>query len=158
MSFQGAINNILNQAAITGRAVKYASSQEQAIQDSKQKSLEQEQAKVLESQQAEQRSIAETNSKIDEAIKMSIGYTDKDIRAQQAGEALGINNPQKNPRGVSNKTFERRTANANAMREILTRASQSADFRERLEKFSSKDISKALNPQIRTRKAKGESK
>ena len=36
MSFQGAINNILNQAAITGRAVKYASSQEQAIQDSKQ--------------------------------------------------------------------------------------------------------------------------
>lgn len=154
MSFQGAINNILNQAAITGRAVKYASMQEQAIQEAKSKSLEQEQAKALEEQQAEQRSIAETESKIDEAIKMSVGYNASDIKSQEAAQAMGLDNPQKNPRGVSNKTFERRTANANAMREILMKASQSADFRERLEKFSSKDISKALNPQIRTKSKK----
>ena len=152
MSFQGAINNILNQAAITGRAVKYAKSQEQAIQEAKDKSLKEEQAKVLEEQQAEQRSIAETESKIDEAIKMSVGYSNKDIRAQEAGEALGLNNPQKNPRGVSNKTYERRMANANAMREILSKASQSKDFRDRLEKFSSKDLSNALNKQIRAKK------
>lgn len=151
MGFQSAINNILTQASITGRAVKYAKTQEMAAAKAEEESVAKEQAAALEKEQAEQRSIAETENKINEAIQMSIGYTPQNVKAQQAASELGINNPQKNPRGVSNRTFERRTANANAMREILMRASQDSDFRERLKKFSSKDLSQALNPQIRAK-------
>lgn len=158
MGFQSAINNIITQASITGRAVKYAKSQEVAAAKAEEESLAKEQAAALEKEQAQQRSIAETENKIDEALKMSIGYSAKDIRAQQARNELGIETPQKNPRGVNNRTYERRQANANAMREILTRASQSEDFRERLKRFSSKDLSNALNPKIRTKAPKKEAK
>lgn len=151
MGFQSAINNILTQTAITTRAVKFAANQKEAVELAKEKEQRAAAAEALEKEQAEMKSIADTENKINEAIKMSVGYSNKEIKAQQAAQAMGINNPQKNPRGVSTKTFERRTANATAMQEILTKASQNKDFRERLEKFTSKDLANALNPQIRTR-------
>lgn len=141
MGFQSNINNLLTQAAIGGRALKYAA-----------KEAETAKASEAAAKEAEQQQIADTETKIDEAIKMSLGYTQGDIRKQAASKELGINIPQKNPRGVSQKAFERRQANAMAMKEILTKYSQEKEWRYRLEKFSTKELSATLNPGIRGKK------
>ena len=143
MGFQSNINNLLTQVAIGGRALKYASKEAEAEKKSQELAEE-----------AERESIKSTESKIDEAIRMSVGYTNKDIKKQNASKDLGIDIPNKMPRGVSQKTFDRRQANANAMKEILSKYSQNKEWRERLEKYSAKDLANTLNPTIRAR-AKG---
>lgn len=152
MGFQSNINNLLTQAAIGGRALKFAAKEATAAKDSEAAAKEAEQKELELAKEAEQKQIAETETKIDEAIKMSLGYNQGEIRKQAASKELGINIPQKNPRGVSQKVFERRQANAMAMKEILTKYSQEKDWRDRLAKFSTKDLSGVLNPSIRGKK------
>ena len=152
MGFQSNINNLLTQAAIGGRALKFAAKEATAAKASEAAAKEAEQKELELAKEAEQKQIADTEAKIDEAIKMSLGYNQGEIRKQAASKELGINIPQKNPRGVSQKAFERRQANAMAMKEILTKYSQEKDWRDRLEKFSTKELSATLNPSIRGRK------
>ena len=154
--FQSGINNILAQAGV---ATKFASD---TIRENKQAKLSQQKAEteqkmaeakeVEAKKQAEQESILETENKINEAIQMSIGYTEGNIKSQKARASMGLAPTGKNPRGVSNKTFERRSANAEAMRSILSKYVQNAEFREKLKGLKAKDISTALNTEIRGKK------
>ena len=158
-TFQRGINNILAQAGVGAKLLGdvYRENKEknfiQTQQIESQKKAEMEQAEK--EAQAEQESIAKTESLINDAINMSIGYTASNIRSQKASKDLGLNNPQKNPRGVSKNTYERRTANAQAMQRILSQYVQNKDFRERISKYTAQDLSNALNPQIRSKKKIG---
>lgn len=154
MGFQSNINNLLTQVAIGGRALKYASKEAEAEKKSQELAKASEQEQLKAQQEAERESITSTESKIDEAIRMSVGYTNEDIKKQNASKDLGIDIPNKMPRGVSQKTFDRRQANANAMKEILSKFSQNKEWRDRLEKYSVKDLAKTLNPTIRARGGK----
>ena len=154
--FQSGINNILAQAGV---ATKFASD---TIRENKKAQMEEQKAEadkkmaeakeVEAKQKAEQESIIETQNKINEAIQMSIGYSPKELKTQQARESMGLSPTGKNPRGVSNKTFERRSANAQAMQGILTKYVQNAEFRDRLKNLKAKEISQALNKEIRGKK------
>lgn len=144
-TFQRGINNILAEAGVGAKLLGdvYRGNKEKKL-------LEKEKAE--QEALAEQESIKQTETLIDDALNMSLGYNASDITKQKASKDLGINNPQKNPRGVSKPTFERRTANAQAMRQILSQYVQNKDFRERINKYTAKDLSGALNPQVRSRK------
>lgn len=146
--FQKGINNILAEAAIGATLAK------DTIQKNEEKKLAANKAES-EAKQAEAESINMAQETLNDALQMSIGYTAKDVRKQKAGKALGLPDTGKMPRGVSKATFDRRSSNAKAMQEILNKYVQNKDFRERISKYSAKDISAALNPQIRTRKSKG---
>jgi len=143
--FQRGINNLLGEFAIASKMVtddiKMQKQQKEAI-NQQQQALE----------EAEKKSVEEAQNKIDEALKYSIGYSKADLTSQQAREDMGLQPTNKLPRGVSKKTYERRTANAQAMQKILTQYVQNADFRKRIEKYSSKEISKSINPEVRSRK------
>lgn len=147
-AFQKGINNILLQAGV---GAKFVSDKMQQVKDDKTAEAE----KIQAEKTAEQESIKETENKINEAIQLSMGYTNKDIKARAGAEAMGINYPQKNPRGVSNKTFERRQANAETMKRILSQYVQNKDFRERISKFKPNELAGALNPQVRSKKKIG---
>lgn len=150
--FQSSINNLLTQVAIGSRALKYASKEAEAEKKSQELAKASEQEQLKAQQEAEKESIAQTESKIDEAIRMSLGYNKGEIAKQNASKDLGIDIPNKMPRGVSQRTFERRQANAIAMKEILTRYSQNKEWRDRLEKYSAKNLAETLNPTIRAKK------
>lgn len=145
--FQKGINNILAEAAIGATLAK------DTIQKNQEKKLAADKAEA-EAKQAEAESINMAQETLNDALQMSIGYTAKDVTKQKASKALGLPDTGKMPRGVSKATFDRRSSNAKAMQEILNKYVQNKDFRERISKYSAKDISAALNPQIRTRKSK----
>lgn len=173
-TFQSGINNILAEAGVGAKLLGdvYRTNKENEILEAKnlkaknlkekliaeRKAKELEAQKLKEQQQAEQEALAEkesikqTQTLIDDALNMSLGYNASDIKKQKASKDLGINLPQKNPRGVSNKTFDRRLANLKAYQQILNQFIQNKDFRERINKYTAKDLSGALNPQIRGRK------
>lgn len=137
MGIQGAINNILASAAVaTGAAGKIVKDQKAA----KQVEVAEEEA----AKEAEQKSIADTEAKLKEANQMALGYSKEELKKREAGEALGLQMPEKNPRGVSNATFQRRLGNLKAMEEIQAKYTQDKEFRKRLEKFTAKDLSKPI--------------
>lgn len=121
----------------------------------------QEQAKAAEAAKpTEEQQIAATQEKLQEASNVAIGYTQQQARAKTAEKALGdiIGQPyDKKPRGIGQKTFDRRTANAQTMQVILQKASQDAEFRKRIEKFSVGELAAALKPTI-DKKQKKEAK
>ena len=145
--FQKGINNILAEAAIGATLAKDSIQKDKAL---KVQAEEQEAA----AKQAEEESIKLAQSTVDDAIQMSIGYSQKEITKQKAGKALGLEDKGKMPRGVSKATFDRRSSNAKAMQEILNKYVQNKDFRERISKYTSKDLSSALNAEIRAKKPK----
>ena len=67
---------------------------------------------------------------------------------RKAGETLGLDMPNKNPRGVSNVTLQRRVGNLKAMEEIQAKYIQDEEFRKRLKSLSSKDLAAAIKPII----------
>lgn len=146
MGIQGAINNILGSAAVATGAVGKVVKENQAA------AAEQEQAEQAQ-KEAEAKSIADTEAKLKEANQMALGYSKKELTKREAGEALGLNLPNKMPRGVSQATFERRMGNLKAMEEIQAKYVQNKEFRERLEKYSSKELSEAIKSKI-TKKGK----
>ena len=137
MGIQGAINNILGTAAIATRAIGKVVNEQKAAEASSAQA-EQDQAA------AEQKSITDTEDKLKKANQMALGYSEEEIKKREAGEALGLDMPDKNPRGVSNATFQRRLGNLKAMEEIQAKYTQDKEFRARLEKFSAKDLSKPI--------------
>ena len=145
--FQKGINNILAEAAIGATLAKDSIQKDKAL---KAEAEEQEAA----AKQAEEESIKLAQSTVDDAIQMSIGYSQKEITKQKAGKALGLEDKGKMPRGVSKATFDRRSSNAKAMQEILNKYVQNKDFRERISKYTAKDLSMALNAEIRAKKPK----
>ena len=145
--FQKGINNILAEAAIGATLAKDSIQKDKAL---KVQAEEQEAA----AKQAEEESIKLAQSTLDDALQMSIGYSQKEITKQKAGKALGLEDKGKMPRGVSKATFDRRSSNAKAMQEILNKYVQNKDFRERISKYTAKDLSIALNAEIRAKKPK----
>lgn len=137
MGIQGAINNILGTAAIATRAIGKVVNEQKAAEAASAQ-VEQDQAA------AEQKSITDTEEKLKKANQMALGYSEEEIKKREAGEALGLDMPDKNPRGVSNATFQRRLGNLKAMEEIQAKYTQDKEFRARLEKFSAKDLSKPI--------------
>ncbi|MBR3210078.1 MAG: hypothetical protein IKF82_07455 [Bacilli bacterium] len=137
MGIQGAINNIIGSAAIATGAVGKVVKEQKAAKEAE--VAEEEAAK-----EAEQKSIADTEAKLKEANQMALGYSQEELKKREAGEALGLQMPEKNPRGVSNATFQRRLGNLKAMEEIQAKYIQDQEFRKRLEKFTSKDLSKPI--------------
>ncbi len=152
MGFQSTINNLLTSAAVAGRALKYSAKESEMKKAGEIAAAQEAENQKLAAQEAEKASIEGANSKIDEAIKLSVGYSNEDITKQNAAKDLGIEIPEKNPRGVSQKTFDRRMANAKAMEEIVRKYAQDKDWRDRLEKYTAKDLSRVLNPSIRSKK------
>lgn len=116
----------------------------------------QDQAKATEAAKpTEAEEIAATQEKLQEATNVAIGYTQHQARAKTAEKALGdvIGQPyDKKPRGVGQKTFDRRTANAQTMQVILQKAAQDKAFRDRIEKFSVGELAAALKPTIDKKK------
>lgn len=145
--FQKGINNILAEAAVGATIAKDSIQKDKAL---KAEAEEQEAA----AKQAEAEDLAKTQETVDDAIQMSIGYSQKEITKQKASKALGLEGKNKMPIGVSKATFDRRSSNAKAMQEILNKYVQNKDFRERISKYTSKDLSIALNGEIRTKKPK----
>ena len=148
MSIQGNINNILGATAVAATTIK--------------KGIEEKEAANLEAKKEEAvgkleelKSIQESSEKLADARAMAVGYTEADLRKQKAAKKLGIDLPQKNPRGVSQATFNRRMANSKAMEEIHTKYVQDADFRKRIEGLSPKDMAEAMKSEIRTKKKLG---
>lgn len=138
---QSAINNILGAAAVGVGAVK-----KEVVAG--QKAAAAEQAEKLEAAQKEQADIEATSQKLAQARKMAVGYSQADVRKQEAAEAMGVTLPEKKPRGVQTPAFTRRMANAKAMEEIHTRYAQDKDFRRRIANLKAKDIAKAIKPEI----------
>lgn len=147
MGIQGAINNILGSAAVATGAVGKVVKENQAA------AAELEQAEQAQ-KEAEAQSIADTEAKLKEANQMALGYSKSELTKREAGETLGLDLPNKMPRGVSRATFERRMGNLKAMEEIQAKYVQNKEFRERLEKYSSKELSEAIKSKI-TKKGKG---
>ena len=145
--FQKGINNILAEAAVGATLAKDSIQKDKAL---KAEAEERERA----AKQAEAEELAKTQETVDDALQMSIGYSQKEITKQKAGKALGLEDKGKMPRGVSKATFDRRSSNAKAMQEILNKYVQNKDFRERISKYTAKDLSMALNAEIRAKKPK----
>lgn len=145
--FQKGINNILAEAAVGATLAK------DSIQKDKALKAEAEEKEAA-AKQAEAENLAKAQETVDDAIQMSIGYSQKEITKQKAGKALGLEDKGKMPRGVSKATFDRRSSNAKAMQEILNKYVQNKDFRERISKYTAKDLSIALNAEIRAKKPK----
>ena len=145
--FQKGINNILAEAAVGATLAK------DSIQKDKALKAEAEEREAA-AKKAEEERIKLAQSTVDDAIQMSIGYSQKEITKQKAGKALGLEDKGKMPRGVSKDTFDRRSSNAKAMQEILNKYVQNKDFRERISKYTAKDLSIALNAEIRAKKPK----
>lgn len=141
MGFQSAINNILGTAAGATIAAK-------SYGDKKAKEAEAEKKAGIEAQAQEKADIEEAQKKMSDATQMAIGYKQEDLDKREAAEAMGIQLPQKNPRGVSNATYERRVGNAKAMEEIQARYIQNKEFRERLKGIKTKALAAALKTEI----------
>lgn len=141
MGIQGAINNILGSAAVATGAVGKVVKEQKAAKEA-------EVAEEAAAKEAEQKSIADTEAKLKEANQMALGYSQEELKKREAGEALGLQMPEKNPRGVSNATFQRRLGNLKAMEEIQAKYTQDKEFRKRLEKFTAKDLSKPIKTVI----------
>lgn len=141
MGFQSAINNILGTAAGATIAAK-------SYKDKKAKEAEAEKKAGIEAQAQEKADIEEAQKKMSDATQMAIGYKQEDLDKREAAEAMGIQLPQKNPRGVSNATYERRVGNAKAMEEIQARYIQNKEFRERLKNIKTKALAAALKTEI----------
>ena len=143
--FQKGINNLLGEVAVVSKVASDELKKAKIEKANKEKA-------EMEEQKATEESIKETTNAINDALQMSVGYTAKDLQKQKAREDLGLPSTGKMPRGVSKQTYERRMANAEAQRKILTQFVQDKDFRERISKYSTKDLSGALNPEVRSRK------
>ena len=161
---QQSLNNILISAGVATAATKGAM-ESKALKEEKALRIEEEKKKEAEAQaqakaeakKAEQEDIAKTNQKLNEALSQAVGYTKEQATAFEAEKALGDvigEKYNKKPRGVGQKTYDRRTANANTMQVILQKAAQDQAFRERINKFSSKQLAKALKPSIDKKEVK----
>ena len=140
-TFQSGINNILGAVAGTTALVSGQ------IQKNKEIKAEELKAKK-EAEDAEQADIKEANEKLADARMMAVGYSAQDIRKQKAEKTLGLENPLKMPRGVQKRAFDRRMANAIAMEEIHSKYAQNKEFRDKIRGLKSKDIAKAIKPEI----------
>lgn len=143
--FQKGINNLLGEFALVSKMASddITKLKNQEIETNKQKIAEEE---------AEKKSIADIQNKINEAMQYSVGYNKSEITSQKARQEMGLDPTNKLPRGVSQKTYDRRMANAQAMEKILSQHIQNKDFRQRMEKYSAQEISKSINPEVRARK------
>lgn len=143
MAIQQTINNLLATTAITAGGIKAAAKEKKPT--------------AAPEADAEAAEISATQQKLEEATQMAIGYTGQQARAKSAEKALGDvigETYNKKPRGVGQKTYERRMANAETMKVIYQKAAQDKDFRERINKFSAKELSLALKPTIDKKEAK----
>lgn len=131
-TFQSGINNILGATALAATTVKDTVDKNKAIAEQ------------------ESQDISEAQSKLKEAREMAIGYSEAEIKRKQASEALGIEDT-KLPKSIKQKTYDRRYANAKAMEEIHNKYVQNKEFRERIKNLSSKDLAKAIKPDINKR-------
>lgn len=145
--FQKGINNILAEFAVGATLAKDTIQKEQQAKTEAQE-------KEIAAKKAEEESLRMAQETVNDALQMSIGYTAKDITKQKASKDLGLETKNKMPRGVSKATFDRRSSNAKSMQEILNKYIQNKDFRERISKYSAKDLSAALNAEIRTKPKK----
>ena len=156
-TIQQSLNNILISAGVATAATK-GTMESNALKEEKALRIEEEKKKEAEAaKKAEQEDIAKTNQKLNEALSQAVGYTKEQATAFEAEKALGDvigEKYNKKPRGVGQKTYDRRTANANTMQVILQKAAQDQAFRERINKFSSKQLAKALKPSIDKKEVK----
>lgn len=145
-TIQNSLNNLLMTTSIAGGTFKAIASQ-----NAKTKAMEA--AKPTEEQE-----IKAATDKLREATDMAIGYSEKQAVAktaeQELGDVIGKRN-EKKPRGVGQKTFDRRQANAQTMQVILQKAAQNKDFRDRIAKFSRSELAAALKPTIDEKKKGG---
>lgn len=147
-AIQSGINNILASMAVGASAIKGQATKEKEIKIKQEEAKKQEVKEAKEAKAKEKQDIADTQEKLSDARYLAMGYTQADLKKQKARNALGVNLPQKNPRGVGMKTFDRRMANAMAMEEIQNKYAQKADFRERLKGIKTKDLANAMKPEI----------
>lgn len=140
-TIQSGINNILG--AVAAATVAASSSKEKKAEEAKKL-----QEKDIAEAQAEQESIAATQKKLEQANQMALGYTQADLDKREAAKALGIELPNKNPRGVSNATLARRMGNLKAMEEIQAKYIQNKEFRERLANIKAKSVAAAIKTNI----------
>ena len=161
--FQRGINNLLAEAGVVASVVS------KDIQDKKLAKAEVEKAKTIEAQnkieadkKAQEKLQADIKSgqeKYQDAVKMAIGYTKKDIQAQKARQAQGLEPTNKNPRGVSNKSRGWRETNAKLMLDkILPQFEIDENFRNRMSKFTVSQIAESIRPDIRHKPKQGGSK
>lgn len=134
--FQSGINNILGQTAAVTAKVKDYRDKQAAIKEK------------------EQKDIAAANEKLDIAEQMAVGYSEEQAHAKINQRAMGLAEYNKKPRGVQQKTFERRQANLQAMREIREKWTQNKEFRERINKSSNTNLAATLKPTIDKKETK----
>lgn len=156
--FQSGINNILMQAGIGARLVSDKIKDVKAEQEAESKKIEANKQAEIEKATADEQAQKEYEAKMNEAIDLAMGYSKEQINARRTAESLGVDFPKKNPRGVNNKTFARRLANAESFRKISADWQQKEDWIER-RKFilesKSEDLANAFKPTIRSRKKIG---
>lgn len=153
-TFQSGINNILGAAAVAATTAKSSIEKSKANAQAEAEANEEKIKTSIKEQEAEAKDIQDTQEKLDDARQLAIGYTQADIRKSKAAKAMGIDLPPKNPRGVSNKTFNRRYANAQAMQVIQEKYLQDAEFRKRISNIKPKDLAAAMKPEINKRGGK----
>ena len=168
-TFQSGINNILGIAGVAATTMKSSidKKNEAKAAEEKEKSdaakaeaakAEKEALKQQKEQEAEQKDIEAAKEKLSDARLMAVGYSANEIAKKKASAALGIQD-SKLPNHIKQKTFDRRMANARAMEEIHNQFVQKKENRARIESIKSKDIAKAIKPDInKSIKAKGGNK
>ncbi len=157
-TIQSAINNILGDVARGVATAKHVKAQKEkaeaakyAEEQEKLQAAKAEEIKAKEAEEATQKDIKATESKLNEALSIALGYTQKQARGFEAAEAMGDllgTKYEKKPRGVGQKTFERRKANAISFQKIQSSYIQQQEFRDRLRKFSAKEVAEAIKPEI----------
>lgn len=140
---QSAINDILGEAASITQATVKGVEQGQKVE-----------AKKAEAAIQEQKDIATATEKLDAASLMAVGYSQKQAKSIMNQRALGLEEYNKKPRGVGQKTFERRMANLEAMKEIRNKYAQNQAYRNRILKASPSEIATTLKPTIDKKEVK----
>lgn len=154
--FQSGINRILAEGAVVATTVaKDVQTKKEATAKAEAEKTAQAQAELeagKKAQEQEQADIKSAEAKMKDAKRMALGYSKKDIEAMNIRESLGLEATGKNPRGVSNKAFDRRQANLQAQEEIYNKWIQNKESRDRILNAKSSDIAKAISPEVRSRK------
>lgn len=154
--FQSGINRILAEGAIVATTVsKGIQTKKEATAKAEADKTAQAQAELeagKKAQEQEQADIKSAEAKMKDAKRMALGYSKKDIEAMNIRESLGLKATGKNPRGVSNKAFDRRQANLMAQEEIYNKWIQNKESRERILNSKTSDIAEAIRPDIRSKK------
>ena len=157
--FQRGINNLLAEAGVVASVVSKDIQAKKTANAEVEKNKTLEAQKKLEAEEERRAKIKREQEKYQDAVKMAIGYTKKDIQAQKSREAQGLEPTNKNPRGVSNKSRGWREVNAKLMLDkILPKYEQDDNFVDRMSKFTTSQIAESIRPDIRRKPKEGGSK